>query len=633
MTKENPVQVTAFAMELFPASIQEEIVSERTFLEEMGVPIVSKVTHYPAEVSFIADELFRCAKTLFSNESEEIALKASDGSFWKADQVDRTAGSFLLSSGDDQILIDDYWSVLVKAKDRLRILEKYVSDFQLSEAISTHWYDKLSVSELTSSDIVKFESDVNNSVVKVGLKIRHEINHGTSQLSTLVPTEPEFWKYAYAVSDEWPVLETYVEHHVLPWISEGTKNHGKLFFQSGLRTSIHSSISKLFDMEQLSKAEILELAEHTLSHGSMFSQLGFIESVTGQLKRVPSVCDSVRKMVQNIIDEPVSGRYELISNLFFFVSGNLSLTNIFEGVPVFVRHLAEFSHASFLEEILISEGIDAPKAASELSQRFAQRAFVVGHLDGHTETRWIPEFALPDQLKAEFICRLNGALTRNKDILSGTVLEDYVKDGSSSLVSDLLIFPNSFLPGPLEGGSQSVEKLPDNWKKPIVEALSEEPPDLGGFNALVNGGVVFSLPQDVISLSVAALRKVQFSLTKDDNFSVSAFINGLSRIAAVCRNKQLADEIWLLFKRAVNLTPESIDAHTLLFTPITLAAAYEKADRDRKMCEMLEYVSWTEIPPSHAFYLLSSVRDLLDLRPQLWPKLGRCLALLETQEV
>jgi len=166
----------------------------------------------------------------------------------------------------------------------------------------------------------------------------------------------------------------------------------------------------------------------------------------------------------------------------------------------------------------------------------------------------------------------------------------------------------------------------------IETELKKDPPSLGGFNGLVNGGAVFKHPAEIISLSVAALRRVHLKIDESDGFSVGAFVDGLARIAAVFRDKQLAQEVWSLVSRVVQRKPDSIEIETLFSLPLILSAAFPNEKRDQKLCEMIELLSFGRLSKRQSAYLDACLEDLLDLRPELWPKLGKASTLFKARQ-
>ena len=628
-----PAIAAAIMLESFPESVREALIAEQSFIGQFGLPTSMIVTFLPGGNRFSVEDLFDCAQSAFSGIEGIKISEVESKTVWTVCGVDQKRGTFTLRSAEKEIDVDGYWSVQAAAEDRLRNFETVASQVLLPCNRAKHWSAKLAAKSLSCEEVVAMEQDIKRSLVAVASKIRHEINGGSSNLQTLVPVDPEFWSNAYPVSKDTPALFEFVENTMKPWIAAGTKTYGPRFCAQVLRHCIHSSVAASIDYEDLSQDELLKLAEHVEQEGSMFSKLGFVEAVLAQPRPDPSILASVARIIDFLLEEPETGRFGLLSSLFFFVSGRLSLSAVFDETPAFVRRLVEFSHASFLEEILISAGVDAKATAFNLAQRVARRAFVVGHLDAHSEVRWMPEFAVPNQLKAEFVCRLSNALLSKEATLEGTVLEDFISEGSDRKIADRLKFPYSFLPGPLEGGVEQSANLPHEWRRLIEAELKKDPPNLGGLNGLVNSGAIFKLPPEITSLSVAALRRVDLVIDDDDNFSVGAFVDGLARVAAVCKSEHLAEEVWRLSSRIVQRKPLSLECETLFSLPLTLSAAFEVKQRDQKLCDMIDFFSLSRLSKQQSAHLDACLEDLLDMRPELWPRLGKASALLKVQQI
>lgn len=633
MTDRDVALSAAVTLELFPESIRQALIAEHSFMSRFGLPVSTVVTFLPDGKKFVAEDLYDFALSVFEG-TKHVELKEADtGAVWFPDGYDPEQATFLLTNGKSKISIDGYWPLQVDPDKRLRSFENVASKFQLPRSVVEHWSARVKASKLSCPELVLLERDVERSFVAVASRIRREIGNGSSNLQTLVPSDPVFWRLAYPTTTDAPALAEFIERGVKPRIVAGTKAYGVEFYPEALRLCIHSAVATVIGSESLSGDDFSKLADHVEQSGSLFSKLGLVEAMLARDDLTISMQERIAGIIDFFLNEPEEGRFELLSNLFFFVSGRLSLSSGFAGSPVFARRLVEFSHASFLEEILISERVDATAAAFELAQRVARRAFVVGHLDAHLEARWVPEFATSHQLKAEFISRLSNAITSKKSSLEGTPLEKYVEYGSDTLLSDKLKFPYSFLPGPLEGGAEQPASLPNNWKTLIESELRKDPPGIKGFNGLVNGGAVFKLPAEIVSLSVAALRRVDLGAESDESFSVGAFIDGLARVAAVCRNEQLAEEIWQLTGRVMRRKPEALKCEALFSLPTTLSAVYEGKLRDSKLVEMIVFVAHCRLTNEQSSYLGACLEELLDLRPEFWPRLGKATALLKAQQI
>lgn len=633
MTDREVALSAAVTLELFPESIREAIIAEHSFMSRFGLPVSTTVTYLPDGNKFVVEDLYDCAQSVFDG-AKHVELKEADtDAVWVVDGYDPEQATFLLRNGKSEICIDGYWPLQVDPDKRLRSFDNLASKLRLPCSLVEHWSARVKAGKLSCPELVLLEQDVERSFVATTSRIRREIENGSSNLQTLVPSDPLFWRLAYPTSTDAPALGEFIEQEVKPRIATGTKAYGVEFYPEALRLCIHSSVATVIGNESLSGDDFAKLADHVEHSGSMFSKLGFVEAMLARDDVSISMQERIASIIDFFLNEPEEGRFGLLSNLFFFVSGQLSLSSGFKGSPVFARRLVEFSHASFLEEILISERVDASTAAFDLAQRVARRAFVVGHLDAHSEARWMPEFATPHQLKAEFISRLNNAITIKKTSLKGTPLEKFLEDGSDTQLSDKLKFPFSFLPGPLEGGAEQPASLPDDWKALIEEELKKDPPGIGGFNGLVNGGAVFKLPAEIVSLSVAALRRIDLANDNEESFSVGGFVDGLARVAAVYRNEQLAEEIWHLTGRVMRRKPEALECETLFSLPTTLSAVYEGDRRDDKLVEMIDFLSLCHLTNEQSSHLGACLEELLDLRSELWPRLGKASALIKAQQI
>jgi len=633
MTDREVTLSAAVTLELFPESIREAIIAERSFMSRFGLPVSTTVTFLPDGNKFVVEDMYDCAQLVFDGAKHVDLKEADTDAVWVADGFDPEQATFLLTNGESEISIDGYWPLQVDPDKRLRSFENLASKFRLTHSLVEHWSARVKASKLSCSELVSLEQDVERSFVAASSRIRREIENGSSHLQTLVPSDPFFWRLAYPTTTDAPALVEFIEQEVMPRIVAGTRAYGVAFCPEALRLCVHSSVATVIGNESLSGDDLAKLADHVEQSGSMFSKLGFVEAMLGRDDLSVSMQERIASIIDFLLNEPEEGRFGLLSNLFFFVSGRLSLSSCFNDSPVFARRLVEFSHASFLEEVLISERVDATAAAFDLAQRVARRAFVVGYLDAHSEARWMPEFATPHQLKAEFISRLNSAITNKKTSLKGTPLEKFFEDGSDAQLLDKLEFPFSFLPGPLEGGAEQPASLPEDWKTLVEAELKKDPPGVGGFNGLVNGGAVFKLPAEIVSLSVAALRRIDLATDDNESFSVGAFVGGLGRVAAVYRNEQLAEEIWHLTVRVMRRKPEALESEALFSLPTTLSAAYEGDTRNNKLIEMIDFLSLCRLTNEQSSHLGACLEELLDLRPELWPRLGKASALLKAQQI
>ena len=77
--------------------------------------------------------------------------------------------------------------------------------------------------------------------------------------------------------------------------------------------------------------------------------------------------------------------------------------------PPFWRRLASIAHASVLERQIIAAGIPLAFIIEEVTKARGHLYFLQSLIDLRREPRWLPEYVLPGQLKAECIGRIAGA--------------------------------------------------------------------------------------------------------------------------------------------------------------------------------------------------------------------------------
>src|SRR5664280_403363 len=121
-----------------------------------------------------------------------------------------------------------------------------------------------------------------------------------------------------------------------------------------------------------------------------------------------------------------------------------------------LRHLAAIAHASVIEREIIAAGVPPSTIHDWAFPSRGQLYYLQSFVDLRTEPRWLPDFILPNQLKAEFIGRIYTAGHYNAAKLQSAQLKSYLSDDASAPVKALVQFPFAFLPGPLEGGIESV---------------------------------------------------------------------------------------------------------------------------------------------------------------------------------
>jgi hypothetical protein len=150
--------------------------------------------------------------------------------------------------------------------------------------------------------------------------------------------------------------------------------------------------------------------------GDRISQLGGIERGLAYLDSIPNLESDLINLIQYFLDDDpnnVAGRLTLLSSLIVLVEGEVARAGIAKGRPPFWRRLATIAHASVLEREFNVIGMPSSEFIEWAMQSRGQLFYLQTYIDLRTEPRWLPDFALPGQLKAECIGRIAFAAHQN----------------------------------------------------------------------------------------------------------------------------------------------------------------------------------------------------------------------------
>jgi hypothetical protein len=237
---------------------------------------------------------------------------------------------------------------------------------------------------------------------------------------------------------------------------------------------------------------------------------------------------------------------------------------------------------------------------------------------------------LQNQLKAELIGRVYSAGFNNVAKLQSVGARALFASDDNAPIKAQIKFPFAFLPGPLEGGVESILEMPSDIESSLRQALESEEPSSEDFINLVNSPLIFKIGPQLAQLAAQALRRAKYQLrnmrSQDEAFSL---LSGLATVAAVTRSAELADEVRILvrvFRRkpGADIAPESA-------MRIALICAASNADKP-KWCrfvgDWLTELSFEEMSRETATNLHEHTRLLCKLEPDLWETCGRAEAAL-----
>ena len=395
--------------------------------------------------------------------------------------------------------------------------------------------------------------------------------------------------------------------------------------------SSHMLFVQAINLKDVPREQVLQFFNWLAKSGDRISQLGAIECGLTCLDILPELEAELVKMVQAFLsDDPDNkdGRPSLLSSLIVMVEGELARLGIAKRRPPFWRRLATIAHASVMERQILAAGIPPSTFLDWAMQSRGELYYLQSFIDLRREPRWLPDFVLPHQLKAECVGRIAGAGISNAAKIQTPDLKALLSEPDGGAIKSQLNFPFAFLPGPLEGGIESIVEMPPEIEADLRKGLEAEELTAKSFISLVNSPLIFRIGPQLSQLAAQALRRAQYQLrqtrAQNDTFSL---LSGLATVAAATRSSELAEEVRVLV-RVVRRTPGiDIAPEDAMRIAMIAAAAFNDIG---KWCQFvgdwLTELAFENMSREKAAILQQHIRVLCQLEPNLWETCARAEA-------
>lgn len=624
-------------LELFPPSVRQSLVSDRTFCAEYGLIVDAKVSFGKGEISLDRTAFFATVRGVLTNAGTSSVIQDEAGVEWS---VTATEGTDLpvvsLSRAGQSYSITNLFVLSPDTGTRLGALEKWAAKMCLPPRATERWRSILVERPLENEEVNEFGSDVNLTAIGAQQLIRSEIERGSSEIETLVPRKAAYYDGLVGEYDGSENIEAYAANAGKKHLAEILADHSREGLMAALLLSSHSLLVSAIPSEGLTSSTLDRTLANLADEGDHWSRLGVLELGLRVLQNEPQLEPHLTRVASILLedkDERGASRYRLLSALFALVDGELSRTKVLANKPPFWRRLAALAQASLIERQLIAAEVECEPFIKWAFQARGQHFYIQSLCDLREEPRWLPDFNFPEQLKAEFIGRVvNAAHARRDHIGDGDLFHLLLGDGENSFSSQIR-FPFAHFAGPLEGGTASKTDLPAELKEDILAKLGAEHTSVGSFITLINSATIFKIDVSYAELAAKALKEANYRLRAGDQEpNWFALISGLAHVAAVTRNTELAEGVWRLGRRWRQMTqhePTPRWSEELFKVGMIAAAAHSAIESwCRVVGEWLSELAFQEEDKEAAARLLSHIEVLLDIVPQLWITCGKAEAAL-----
>ena len=192
----------------------------------------------------------------------------------------------------------------------------------------------------------------------------------------------------------------------------------------------------------------------------------------------------------------------------------LWLVDEIPGLGIWVVELAAIAQASVIERAMIAAGVPPSFIQKWAFPARGALYYLRAFIDLRREPRWLPDFVLQSQLKAELIGRVFTAGFNNAAKLGSDRARELFAPDDEAPIKPQLKFPFAYLPGPLEGGVESVMEMPSDIEANLKQALESQEPTGDDFISLVNSPLIFKVGPQLAQLAAQALRRAKYQLRK-----------------------------------------------------------------------------------------------------------------------
>ncbi|WP_433767480.1 hypothetical protein [Pseudomonas putida] len=619
--KYSPLMVQA-ALNLFPSIIKRSLLDCSEFTDRLSVETTSRLSLSDLGVSFDSKIFFGAVSSVLSEPGSKSTVYDSESNEWALSvEVDEGVEFTLLSCGERRARLPYFWPISPNAPIRRAGLEKEAKLINLKGSVLQYWKELIDAAPLSLDDFNSFRHDISLTPLRFAESLAAKLVRDDCSITDLVPLDLAYYEALVGLPFEGEDLSSYSEREVKPQLDQLLNWDSIQGLQYSLLFSCHSCFVSNIDLTGFELKDFLSVLEFVKNEGDIFSKVGAVELGLANVERWPEVQPFILSIIDELINddpEDLRGRFTFISSLVVLVIGELARTKAFSGKPPFWVRLAAIAHASQIERVYV-----AAQAMPENFQSFVFESrglyfFMQSLLDMRLEPRWQPDFVSPAQLKFELLGRVASALRLSQENLNLPRLTALAVEEVKGK-STILKFPESFLPGPLEGGVSSILQMPEEVLAGLEDQLTSDSISLDSFNSLVNSSLIFNITADHARLAATALRKVKYQLEQSGSRNnIFALISGLATVAAVTRSKELAGEVRILSRVTRRRKDSEISAEDELRIALVAVASVSDLDEwSSFLGDWLTEISYEAEVGAQSSRLLASLQVIIGLMPSL----------------
>lgn len=521
-----------------------------------------------------------------------------------------------------------YAVLLSNDKDeRLEEFYRLNGYFNLNKDKFLYW-EKIVHNSIDDDEFDQIKDDF-DSTPFAWFSIRNQTASGVFRVTEWIPYDKQYYENLVGKYTDNLKVDKYAADTMKPFLMGLNKWNGIRGLSFSMLLSAHPSVAECIP-EAVKGKSVLEFYSYIEKQGDLLSKLGAIEYGLGLLNKTKEVDGILCSMLDEIMkDDPdsIDSSFYLLHYLFIFVDGRLAKYKLFCEEPPFYRRLASFAHASLIYRVLIRKEYEKSTFFNWIKSEFLEMCGYRTYIDLLNEPRWNTNMLNQFSLKKMFLSRIFIAYKKNEGELKGTKFSSYLEMQKEELEKSIGV------PGPLEGDSNLFPDLPDDIKSAIVNEICGKEQDFSLLTC-VNAGVYFKVSEEICDLIVEKAREVRVLINSCETNDFKGLLIGLSGIAAVSKHKKLAECIKKMLLQFKKHNDERLGIPDLLHGLLTCSAS---AENDQAWCDFvgkwMSELAYDALTLEEAIRVYRALRNLLELKPDLWRTCSRAEAILSSLAV
>jgi hypothetical protein len=624
-------QYVASSLGQFPPELRRDILQNERFAERAGLKMERLVSI--GDFGHFDSESFEAAVRKAYTSKQSTVLSDTKGKEWRLEFQNKGSRRVLaLCNADNKLILPDFRAVCDNPADR----REYIADLEATWP-ATHGGVAPLIGQLKDGPLGFDEAEVlenwrekspPNFIEKIQNKIRTGMNFADLIVTDEVYIEMLIGSAAHEPGGISERNQRFVEF--FESLSSWSKLEG---FEHALRLASSPGLVECIPVSEFNRDAVVSALGRMPGAKSLFETVALCEYTILHFIDDIEICLILKGHLTYFIQEILSSRrIDLFSKLFTVIDCMHIESGAFKYLAPSLRRQTSIAQTCLVERAIIDNSKDIESFIEWLNHASTHNFHLQNFIDLVREPRWISIYASPDQFRAEFSGRLMNRIRQNSLPDDHPLMDCFF--GDENTIESLVVAPQSYFPGPLEGEPVRGQKLPDEIESIISNELGKENLSVEAFVPLINSTALASIADEHGAIAARALKRVNHQLDSiDAERDVVPYVIGLAHVSAAAKSVELADELRVLSRVLRRTRAPGWNSEVEFKVLLTSAAAEANLSLWAvRVGEWLRELAYEITLPEEARRIRSILRALWRLAPEI--RRHTCLAdaILEAAE-